>query len=264
MEPMLIHSYRGPVSEIRMNRTAHANALTPAFLEALAGGIDAAAGEAGARVVVLRHEGDYFCSGMELGGLEDYRRETLEETASLYQRLLTLIRRLPLPVVALLDGKAMGGGAGLAAAADLVLATGRAEVSLPEAAAGMIPALVLPPLLNRLSPGALNALALGGYAVRGRELCSLGFADRFGEDPEELLLDQCRRLLASRPESLARIKSTLPALLPLAEEARGKRARRELLSWLDDPERRAGVSRFAWGERPPWLQNLEKPVAGHD
>lgn len=260
----LTYRRRDLIGYLSLDRTGHANALTPEMIRELAERFDSFASERTLRIVVLEHRGAHFCSGLDLACLKELGDPELKELMDDFAQLLTLIRRCPVPVVALADGKVMGGGAGLAAAADIVLATPRTKLSLPEVTAGMIPSLILPDLLDRIAPGRLKALAMGGFQVAGAELCTLGFADRFSEDGRALLEDQCRRLLAARPEALQHVKSTLPGLADLGEADRQTRVRRHLLAWLGDEEKKSAIGRFAWGERPPWLETMKFSGEGHD
>src|SRR5215831_19377730 len=106
-----------------------------------------------ASLVVLQGEPGRFCLGLNFAVLSASRIEMPDVCRGLeaFVGCLELLMRSPRPTLAVVDGPALGGGLGLAAACDIVLATERAEFGLPEALYGLTPAIIRPALLTRLS-----------------------------------------------------------------------------------------------------------------
>jgi len=124
----------GPIATITLNRPAAKNALNLELLEALVAGLETSTAD----VLVLRAEGTAFCAGADVRsddgtaiGRPGLRRELIE-------RVLALVQAFPV-AIAVVDGPAVGGGWGLAFAADVVLATENARFRFPELALGFVP-----------------------------------------------------------------------------------------------------------------------------
>lgn len=128
-----------------------------------------------ASVVVLVGSPGRFCLGM------DFHEVTTGDLRGKLERFAALIGALalcPRPTLAVIDGPALGGGLGLAAACDLVIASERARFGLPEALYGLAPAMIRPALETRLSPAQLRMLLFTGYTRDAREAERLGLVDQ--------------------------------------------------------------------------------------
>ena len=166
-----------------------------------------------------------------------------------YAALLGAIERHPRPVIALVDGAALGGGVGVAAAADLVLATARASFALPEVLVGLIPAVVLPVLARRIGWSHARSLALGRIPLSADAALRLGLIDEISDD-----LDRTQRRHASRfarmsPDALAAVKELSAAEFASREEYT-REATRRFAELLATPSTRNRLRRFAAGDAP--------------
>ena len=129
-----------------MNRPEKRNALSGELVEALAGALEEAGRREEVRVILLRGSGPDFCAGAdleELGRTLDQSPEASLEDARRLGDLLLSMRRHPKPIVAVVQGRALAGGCGLATACDLVLAREDAELGYPEVHIGFVPAMVM-------------------------------------------------------------------------------------------------------------------------
>ncbi|HKK07906.1 MAG TPA: enoyl-CoA hydratase/isomerase family protein, partial [Gemmatimonadota bacterium] len=122
------------------------NALNAALVAELKEALAALGTDDGVRVVGLRGAGPDFCAGADLEEV----RESMEAgalaglaDADALGELFLLLRRLPVPVVAAVHGRALAGGCGLATACDLVVAARDAEFGYPEVRLGFVPAMVM-------------------------------------------------------------------------------------------------------------------------
>src|SRR5581483_10410589 len=111
-----------------------------------------------------------------------------------YAALLRTIRECPMPSIAAIDGEMIGGGLGIAASCDVVIATPRTTFALPEALFGLFPGVVVPSLLHRMSPHAVHLLAMLGTA-RGVEWAQAnGLVDEASDDLERSIARWSRSL----------------------------------------------------------------------
>lgn len=194
------------------------------------------------RILVLEGGGGVFCEGGALGGTEEARPRR-------FAALLAALERDPRPVVALVDGPALGAGAGLAAAADIVLATRRATFGLPETLLGLIPAMVFPALARRIGIPRARRLALGAEPLSADEAFRVGLVDEVCDDLEAALARHARRLSRMDPHAVATLKALLADHFPMPP-AYEEQAAARLAELLTRPETEARIRRFLSGQAP--------------
>lgn len=187
----------GGVLEVTLHRAEKRNALSAALIEALHEALDRADLDADARVVLLRGAGKDFCAGADLEELLASADRTPADNESAALRLGALfsrIRRLPKPVLAAVQGRALAGGAGLATACDIVLAGAGAQLGYPEIQRGFAPAMVMTMLRRAAGEKAALDLVLTGRLLAAEEARALGLVSRVVADAE---LERAARALAS-------------------------------------------------------------------
>lgn len=201
-----------------------------------------------ARVVVLEGRDGTFCRGLDLAlpGSDDARTGVASFVECLHG-----VRRLGKPTIALVDGVAIGGGVGLAAACDLVIASRRATFGLPELLYGFVPAIVLSVLLERLPPQKLRLAALSARTFTADEAMQSGLVDIVATGIEAALRIAVRRLSRAQPAAVRRWKEfTAPVQLAEALE--------ETASTLEDPAVAKRVQAFIAEGIAPWLQDAHE------
>ena len=128
-------------------------------------------------VIVLEGSEGQFCLGM------DFQAHSGEAGLQRFADMLGALMTAPMPTLAIIDGPAYGGGLGVAAACDYVIATSRARIALPEALYGLAPAIIRPALLRRLTPGRLAMLVATCHSRSAEEALQLGLVDEVSDDP---------------------------------------------------------------------------------
>jgi methylglutaconyl-CoA hydratase len=131
--------------DIRLNRPEKRNALNSELINALTEQFEKLQDETDVKVVVLSGNGKDFCSGADLESVRRIADSSYEENLSDATELLRLflaIRRCPVPVIAVVQGKALAGGCGLATACDMVIASEDSVFGYPEVHIGFVPAMV--------------------------------------------------------------------------------------------------------------------------
>ncbi len=138
------------------------NSLPSAMLAELANKIDQAGNDSQTRVIVLKSDGDRtFCAGASFDELLQIKNK--EEGATFFSGFATVVnacRKSPKIIIARLQGKAVGGGVGLAAAADYCLATEAASVKLSELAIGIGPFVISPAVIRKIGLPAFSQLTI--------------------------------------------------------------------------------------------------------
>jgi enoyl-CoA hydratase/carnithine racemase len=183
--------------------------LTAASIERLRSIVE---DDVAADAIVLESTAGAFCLGADpdLLLLDDAGATAASRARGFLEqfgRLLRGIESTARPVIALVDGAAAGGGVGLAAAADFVIATRRASFGLPETLLGVVPALVFPVLARRIGVPRARWMALDGETIDAEEALRLGLVDAVTDDPEAALSRRLRRLRRLDPRAVAAVKS---------------------------------------------------------
>src|SRR5581483_9298612 len=135
----------GAIARIVLNRPEKRNALNPEMVGELAAALAKNAADAEIHAVAISGAGKDFCAGADLaairGMMDAGARENVDDARALGDVFLAM-RKHPRPIVALVHGRALGGGCGIATACDIVLAGESARFGYPEVNIGFVPAIV--------------------------------------------------------------------------------------------------------------------------
>jgi methylglutaconyl-CoA hydratase len=177
----VVTSLERGILSITLNRPEKRNALDTASVELLHQFLEQADLDANVRVVVLRGAGKDFCAGADLDELlasADQTQDQNEATAYRLGQVFERIRSLPKPVLALVQGRALAGGAGLATACDLVLASDTVQIGYPEIQRGFVPAMVATLLQRAAGEKIALDLILTGRLLGAEEARVAGLVSR--------------------------------------------------------------------------------------
>ena len=201
----------GGVLTATLNRPDKRNAIDRAMIDALLATLERADLDAEVRVVALRGAGRDFCAGMDLNELLASAEHTLEQNrqaALQFGRIFLRMRQIPKPVVAVVQGRALAGGCGLATGCDLVLAARSARFGYPEVQRGFVPAIVMALLRRAVGEKVAFDLAATGRLLDANEAAAVGLVSRVYQDAdfEQQAGDVLRALAAASPSALALTK----------------------------------------------------------
>lgn len=192
----VIYAADGAVGRITLNRPEKRNALNEAMVSGLTAALRGTAQDKAVRVVLITGAGQDFCSGADLSALQKISdasvTENVEDARSLLE-LFLLIRSLPVPVIAAVQGRALAGGCGLATACDLVLASASARFGYPEVTIGFVPAMVMAILRRNVSEKRAFELITRGAEIGAEEGRQIGLINQvfpdetFGQEIEDYL-----------------------------------------------------------------------------
>jgi methylglutaconyl-CoA hydratase len=181
----VLYEVDGVVARIMLNRPEKRNALNDALIAELKSALRRADEDENLRCVVITGAGSDFCSGADLSALQKMANasvaENLEDANSLME-LFVLIRGLHLPVIAVVRGRALAGGCGLALACDMVLAERSARFGFPEVKIGFVPAMVMAILRRSVSEKRAFELITTGAEISANDAISLGLVNRVFDD----------------------------------------------------------------------------------
>ena len=140
------------------------------------------------RVLVLRGAGRHFCAGADINMMRDAGVKTPEENRTDSERLDRLFNTLwahPCFTISTVQGVALGGGAGLLACSDHVIALDSARIALSEAKLGILPAVIGPYVYRRVGSAQFRRLAMLAGRFDGREALNIGMIDQVSTSSEE-------------------------------------------------------------------------------
>jgi methylglutaconyl-CoA hydratase len=185
MTAVLLSSVDNGVLTLTMNRPAKRNALNGEMIDQLHGALERADLDGEVRVVVLQGAGKDFCAGADLDELLASAERTLAENEAAALRfggVFIRVTELPKPVLAVVHGRALAGGAGLATACDLVLAGQSAQLGYPEIQRGFAPAMVMALLRRIVGEKMALDLTLTGRVLSADEARAVGLITRVVPD----------------------------------------------------------------------------------
>lgn len=207
----LLLELTGGVLTATLNRPAVRNALNGVMVDGLHRMLDRADLEPEVRVVLVRGAGKDFCAGADLQELLASAERAPAENEQDAMRLgtvFTRMRALPKPVVAAVHGRALAGGAGLATACDIVLATESAQFGYPEIQRGFVPAMVMTLLRRVTTEKRAFELVATGRILGASEALDAGLVTRVAPEPqfEDILANLLAGLGAASPTAMALTK----------------------------------------------------------
>ena len=266
----------GSVANLTMDRTEVFNALNEQIISEMAevlewtaersvgrtGELSSADGTPNLRALVIRSEGKHFCAGADINMMRDGGGKTPEENREDSERLDRLFHGLwshPCFTIACVQGVALGGGAGLVACSDHVIAEPKTRIALSEAKLGISAAVIGPYVYRRLGSAGFRRLAMLASRIGSEEALRIGFVDEVAESPDEMEGSVSRviaEVMTSGPIAVTSAKRMV------AELDRWDGDDESLRSWTLDltskmrgsPEGQEGLSAFLDGRKPAWSQ----------
>lgn len=211
------------------------------------------------RAVVLTGEGNSFCAGADLNYMKRTIGYSFEENLADSMKIsdvMELIHTLSKPTVARVNGYAIGGGAGLMAANDIVVAADNAVISLSEVKIGLVPACISPYVIMRAGPGACREFFLTGERMSADKAFRLGLANVVCP-PDEL--DECVAMIAKRirgsgPEALRVCKRLLDDVVGMPLVKAKAHTARVIAEVRVSEEGQEGMAAFLEKRKPRWVK----------
>ena len=258
-EPLRIERI-GPVARVVLDRPDVRNAFNAELIAALTATFEALAAEPAEalRVVILSGAGPVFCAGADVAWMRaaaDLGLEANEADAGRMATMLETIDTCPAPVVTRVHGAALGGGMGLCAVSDVVVATADATFGFTETRLGILPAVIGPYAIAKIGESQARALFLSGRrfgAERAREIGLVHevVADEAAADAR--VAELADELLAAGPTAVREAKSLIRRL----RGQPGPQARALTVAAIarqrTSPEGQEGLAAFLEKRDPSW------------
>ncbi|MEC8023806.1 MAG: enoyl-CoA hydratase-related protein [Myxococcota bacterium] len=246
----------GGVVTLMLSRPEIHNAFDDELITQISNALEVIRDDASARVLVLAGAGRSFCAGADLNWMRsmvEYSEESNRQDSIRLAQLYECIDEFPKPVVARVQGAAIGGGCGLVATADIVVAGPRARFALSEVRLGLAPAVISPFVTRKIGTSRAREMFLTGRRIRPDEALRYGLIHEVVSD--EALLDDAvtkwvKMLLLGGPDALAACK----VLAREADQWDAPRARTAAMiaRLRTGNEGQSGMRAFLNKAAPPW------------
>jgi methylglutaconyl-CoA hydratase len=245
------------VTTVTLARPDSHNALNVGLIEELTTCFEEISDDEGVRVVVLAGEGRSFCAGADIGYMRDTATFSYEENLEDARRLATMfwtIDECPKPLVARVQGVAMGGGAGLIAAADVVVAEEEARFAFTEVRLGIAPATISPFVVRKIGASHARSLFVTGELFGAERALEIGLVHNVAprDELDAAIEEKVGELLQGGPVAQATVKALLRRLEttePMEAPGLTSRVISELRTGEEGQE---GLAAFLEKREPDW------------
>ena len=254
---LLTHDRRG-VGRITLNRPEVHNAFNEDLINALDEAIDTLACNAAVRVVVMAGNGKSFSAGADLNWMKrtaDYDFAENSIDALRFGEMLGRFASMPKPVVGVIQGPAYGGGVGLVAACDIVIASEAAAFMLSEVKLGLIPAVISPYVVRAIGARQARRYFLSAERIDPATARVLGLVHEVVADGElEATADaMITRLLKNSPAAMAASKDLIDAVSDRpTDRAVIKDTAQRIAEARASADGREGIAAFLEKRKPVW------------
>jgi methylglutaconyl-CoA hydratase len=216
------------------------------------------------RAVVLGGTGPSFCAGGDVGWMRaslELDRESNEQDAMALARMLDTIDRCPAPVIARVHGSALGGGMGLCAVSDLVIAEAGTRFGFTETRLGIMPAVISPFVIAKIGESQARALFPTGRRFDATRALRIGLVHEVVEGMDALdaaVRSAIEDLLAAGPTAARAAKSIVREVRGLPHESTRWHTARRIASQRTSPEGQEGLRAFLEHRDPAWRATTDR------
>ena len=250
---------RAGVVQVTMARADVFNAFDEAMIAELDQVFARLADDDAVRVIVLAGEGRHFSAGADLDWMRRASEASTEQNLEDARKLAAMLYRIdscPKPVIARVQGAALGGGFGLVCACDIAIGTDNASFAVSEAKFGILPATIGPYLVNAVGKRQARRLALTTTRIRADEALAIGLLHRVVDaDALDAAVDETAgELLAGGPNAQREIKAYFAAMEigPVSDEVR-ERSAQTISRVRATDEAKEGFRAFFDKRKPDWI-----------
>ncbi len=250
--------HRG-IATLTLDRPARHNAFDDVMIIELLDAFKLLSTHKSVRAVILKGAGKNFCAGADINWMKraaGFSKAENEADANRLSDMLNALNTLPVPVIALVHGAAMGGGVGLVACADIVFATRNATFAISEVRLGLIPATISPYVIAAIGERQARRYMLTGERFDAHAAKSIGLVHEVVASDAVLtsiMNDFIEGLLDAGPEAVAAAKQLISDVSgrPITAELRAETARR-IARVRAGKEAQEGLAAFLEKRDPGW------------
>ncbi|QHQ35837.1 crotonase/enoyl-CoA hydratase family protein [Algicella marina] len=259
MSVVLVEVDARGVATVVLNTPEKHNVLSDTMADALVEAFAALGADAAVRAIVLTGAGKSFCAGGDLGWMRrqfEADRATRIAEARRLAMMLFALNTCPKPVIARVNGTAMGGGLGLMCVADVAVVADTGKFGFTETRLGVIPATISPYVMARMGEGAARRVMMSARVFDAGELVPLGLAAKVvaPDDLDAAVAAEVEPYLSCAPGAVARTKALVRSLGPVIDETVIAETITALADTWEGAEAQAGIAAFFAREPAPFAR----------
>lgn len=253
----LVSRREGAVEYLSLNRPDVRNALNDELIAELTSWAASMANDGALRAAVVSGAGPAFCAGADVAWMARtvaYTKEQNLEDALAISRMFGALNTLPVPLVGRVHGAALGGGAGLAAVCDVVVAEERAIFGFTEVKLGILPAVISPFAIAKIGRSAARELFLTGARFSAQRAREIGLVHRVvpAEEIDAAVAGYVAEILSGGREAIATSKALIADVWNGTPEAAPAITAQAIATRRASPEGQEGLRAFLEKRKPAW------------
>jgi methylglutaconyl-CoA hydratase len=247
------------IAAITLNRPEIHNAFNEVMIAELTQVFRKISEDESVRVAVLTGSGKSFSAGADLNWMKkmiDYSYEQNLEDSLLLADLFYLMYSLPKPIIARVNGAAIGGGTGLVAACDIAIAAENAKFSLSEVKLGLVPACISPYVIRKVGEGKCREFFLTGERLTAQRALEAGLVNQVvpAEELDRAVQEKAAQLISSGPKALAMCKELLQKVLGMDFDNAKTYTADMIARMRIGDEGQEGMNAFLNKRKPKWTE----------
>ena len=251
------YSLDNRIAKVNLARPEVHNAFNEIMIAELSEVFSRISQDSSARVVVLTGNGESFCAGADLNWMKkmiNYSyQQNLEDSLKLAE-LFYLMYSLPKPIIARVNGAAIGGGTGLVAVCDIAIAAEKAKFSLSEVKLGLVPACISPYVIRKVGEGRCREFFLTGERLTANRALELGLVNQVVplESLDQAVEEKANQLISSGPQAIAMCKELLKNVPGMNFDEAKTYTAEMIASMRIGDEGQEGMNAFLEKRKPKW------------
>jgi len=253
-------AHDGPVAQLKLNRPELHNAFNPEMISELHRCCQELAQDTSVRVVVLTGAGTSFCAGADLSWMRSTLEFTREDNLADAERMAAMYEALntfPKPVIGQINGAAVGGGVGLVACCDIVVAIENAKFGFSEVKLGIVPAVIARYVVPKIGASHARALFVSGRRFDAAHAQRIGLVHDVV--PESKLRGVVQKVvddvLSSGPQAVGRAKQLVHAVTTLPHDEMLRYTVEAIADARTSAEGQEGLRAFLEKRKPNWAES---------
>jgi methylglutaconyl-CoA hydratase len=253
------YSAENRIAKVTLNRPEVHNAFNDVMIRELLEVFGEISKGEDIRVAVLTGKGESFCAGADLNWMKRMINFTYEqnfEDSLKLAELFYLMYSLPKPIIAAVNGAAIGGGTGLVAVCDMAIAAEGARFSLSEVKLGLVPACISPYVIRKVGEGRCREFFLTGERATAQRALELGLVNQVVPLAELNMAvnGKVKQLLSSGPKAIAMCKELLKNVPGMSFDKAMIYTADMIASMRIGDEGQEGMNAFLEKRKPRWTQ----------
>jgi len=240
---------KGEVIFLTLNRPEKGNSIEDNMISALTNFFQNHDNFSGFRAVIMAGSGKHFCTGADLSWMGD---EPTESQSLSLSEMFFSVSNCPVPTIATVHGACLGGGMGLAAACDFVLASNDSTFGFTEVKMGLVPALISPYVISRIGIPNTRELFLTGSKFGPDKAKSICLVREICDDLNSSALSLVSELKSGGPNAQSTIKELLHQLPEWNSDSYNEKLSKLITELRKGEEGQEGISAFLEKRKPSW------------